>query len=816
MKQIFISLIIFVYTAPLIGQDLTGTWESQLEVAGKKYNSKLFVYKSEGNLYTGIQVVKDITSKLKLNLSSTGGRINFGINGLKAEPQPAASVYFIGVLNNNTFELYPISIIDKVGDLQNMRIEKYSCKYSIFNKVEKLTQSVEQFGWDFVKQNTSFPEDYSQYAKKSIISLNDISYFSKHKSNKITYSDQGNISFSIGNGSGADFSGVSIKLQVKEKNHDIQIPNQSINNITIQKGQSYNGQLSINTGFDIPKDSVQMLLTVLMDGVLLFDRNISFPTLPFYNVDRVTLSKNSDQVLSILKSYYGLDGNHYAAISNKLDQFTLSGNKFAPMWKAIFLSSGKGGYEANEESAKRLARNNYNDIVDAAKDGDAEALYLMFYEVMFGNAGLSSRKIAGSFLRKSAESGFLPAMYDYSIYLMNDNAYGESYRLLNKCYEQGMQLSAMNIGYLNEKGLGITKDVIRAIEWYKRGEIFGDPAALMVLARLHYTGGDDDFQPDRPKAIAYANKAAEANSTDAMNFLANIYLNGRNGVPKNTVKAISLYKQAAALGSNDAMTRLAYLYYYGSPDILRNEQMGISWAMKSAQLGGGECMELLSELYYEGKIGGKENIIKARFWANQALLHGAGKADNTATQARVDDFGNMLSNFDLRDQYSYYEDRQTGEGKIINDGPDLFGGLLSGLFGAVNARRANQQAVINGVEFIYSDGSKNIYGCTLTSQVKTTILLTRGDRIKINGYGSINFGIFAGTGNPNGITGFQNYCLDASIPHGAIMAGVGGKWLYIGSEKTYVAPADGFLQLAINDTDYSNNKGYFDLVVTIE
>jgi len=74
----------------------------------------------------------------------------------------------------------------------------------------------------------------------------------------------------------------------------------------------------------------------------------------------------------------------------------------------------------------------------------------------------------------------------------------------------------------------------------------------------------------------------------------------------------------------------------------------------------------------------------------------------------------------------------------------------------------------------------------------------------------------AGTGSPDGINGFQSYSVEPTISHGAVMVGINNVWTFAGKENTYTAPTDGKLKVAINDGDYTNNAGYFDVVIEVQ
>ncbi len=261
-----------------------------------------------------------------------------------------------------------------------------------------------------------------------------------------------------------------------------------------------------------------------------------------------------------------------------------------------------------------------------------------------------------------------------------------------------MQKAAVNIGDFYQYGYSVPKDFTKAIEWYSKGDAFGDPEAMMRLAKI-YNINDDGHKAEPKKVVLYATKAANLKSTVALNYLAKIYLNGRNGVVKNIPKALALYKEAAALGDNKAMSSLAFLYLNGIPGLLKDEKLTLQWAKKSAQAGGADCMVLLAEMYNNGTAGAKD-VIKTRFWANQARLNGMGDDDNTARQAQTNDMMNILTNIDLSDKHTTYVGMETGNLYDVNEGPDLIGSFFSSTMSAYKKRRENQQAQINGIKLI--------------------------------------------------------------------------------------------------------------------
>ena len=89
--------------------------------------------------------------------------------------------------------------------------------------------------------------------------------------------------------------------------------------------------------------------------------------------------------------------------------------RWVAMWKAVFMSMGYGEYKMDEEQAYTIGKANLRFVEDKARNGDAEALYLMFYACQMGLEGEAARPFGDDFLKKSADAGFMPAAYDYAL-----------------------------------------------------------------------------------------------------------------------------------------------------------------------------------------------------------------------------------------------------------------------------------------------------------------------------------------------------------------------------------------------------------------
>ena len=100
---------------------------------------------------------------------------------------------------------------------------------------------------------------------------------------------------------------------------------------------------------------------------------------------------------------------------------------------------------------------------------------------------------------------------------------------------------------------------------------------------------------------------------------------------------------------------------------------------------------------------------------------------------------------------------------------------------------------------------------TVSGGGRTEMYVKKGEKISIKASGRVTLGVFAGSGGPRGIQGFEIYSIVRDYPHGSLIAKIGdnGPWYYIGNGKTITADNSGYLKLYVNDVDSKNNSGGF-------
>jgi hypothetical protein len=137
--------------------------------------------------------------------------------------------------------------------------------------------------------------------------------------------------------------------------------------------------------------------------------------------------------------------------------------------------------------------------------------------------------------------------------------------------------------------------------------------------------------------------------------------------------------------------------------------------------------------------------------------------------------------------------------------------------------QANASRATNGNSPTNASRGVNRYEFSTNSHVNTGISVNPGDVVSIRGSGTIRFGLFAGSGGPNGITFNPQYNYFVDIPHGQLIGrvkefGMGdfAGWFSVAGGTEFVVQGQGVLEFAVNDNQPSDNAGSFLIEVTIE
>ncbi len=156
-----------------------------------------------------------------------------------------------------------------------------------------------------------------------------------------------------------------------------------------------------------------------------------------------------------------------------------------------------------------------------------------------------------------------------------------------KSAEQGYALAQYEYAVFLETGWGGVKiDLPKAAEMYRKAADLGvPPAQVRVGVALLY--GDLGFTQDRIKAVEYFESAVAQGNAAAKIHLADCYAAGL-GVKQDLAKARSIYLHAAQAGDPAAMCALGKFLLQQ-----REQTAALVWIRQAARMGDGQGLYLL-------------------------------------------------------------------------------------------------------------------------------------------------------------------------------------------------------------------------------
>jgi TPR repeat protein len=187
----------------------------------------------------------------------------------------------------------------------------------------------------------------------------------------------------------------------------------------------------------------------------------------------------------------------------------------------------------------------------------------------------------------------------------------------------------------NEEGGGTRKDPLKAIQWYKRAAMLGDPPAMYKMGMIQLKGLLG--QPKNPReAIGWLKRAAEradAENPHALHELGLLYESqqppdGSGPIIRDEAYALSLFQQAAELGYKFSQFRLGCAYEYGLFNLSIDARLSIMWYSKAAVQEEHQSELALSGWYLTGSEGVlQQSDTEAYLWARKAAMAGLAKAE---------------------------------------------------------------------------------------------------------------------------------------------------------------------------------------------
>ncbi|MDO5395467.1 MAG: tetratricopeptide repeat protein, partial [Bacteroidales bacterium] len=136
--------------------------------------------------------------------------------------------------------------------------------------------------------------------------------------------------------------------------------------------------------------------------------------------------------------------------------------------------------------------------------------------------------------------------------------YFRAFEICEKLTTEGDPMASMILGHCYMNGLGVEKDISKAIGYIQEASDKGNLYALCNLGFCYEKG--IGVNKNTARAFYYYQKSAEAGSVIGQYNLGNCYHNGI-GTPANDKDAYRWFKKAACKGYTDAIVRQALLVY---------------------------------------------------------------------------------------------------------------------------------------------------------------------------------------------------------------------------------------------------------------
>ena len=199
--------------------------------------------------------------------------------------------------------------------------------------------------------------------------------------------------------------------------------------------------------------------------------------------------------------------------------------------------------------------------------------------------------------------------------------YTKAVEWYRKAAEQGYANAQSNLGYMYSQGKGVTQDKAKAVEWYRKAAEQGYATGQNRLGVV-YQDGKGVIQ-DYAKAVEWYRKAAEQGNASGQSNLGRMYDDGK-GVTEDDTKAVEWYRKAAEQGNATAQTWLGFMYDEGK-GVTEDDTKAVEWYRKAAEQGNADAQRNLGMKYTTGK-GITEDYTKAAEWYRKAAEQGDANA----------------------------------------------------------------------------------------------------------------------------------------------------------------------------------------------
>ncbi|MBI9055999.1 MAG: sel1 repeat family protein [Bacteroidales bacterium] len=203
------------------------------------------------------------------------------------------------------------------------------------------------------------------------------------------------------------------------------------------------------------------------------------------------------------------------------------------------------------------------------------------------------------------QSYYIKGLANYS-----EKKYRRAYRFFNKAAKLGDAGAYMYLAEFNEEGLGIEKNIEKAIEYYKlAAEQHGYEFAFISIGEIF------EFEyKDFKNALFWYEKAAESKGLYHFQLHVGVMYYAGPEVIRSIKKSDYWFRKFA---EHD----IGYISWISDDDLIIDLEKAFSWFENEAEKGNTKAQLILSMMYYHGK-GVQKDINKAEEWFLLSFING--------------------------------------------------------------------------------------------------------------------------------------------------------------------------------------------------
>jgi TPR repeat protein len=225
--------------------------------------------------------------------------------------------------------------------------------------------------------------------------------------------------------------------------------------------------------------------------------------------------------------------------------------------------------------------------------------------------------------------------YELGRALLAAGKVGQAKKAIREAADRGQVRAVFELGYHASSGIGMDVDPKKANDFYSVASDKGDPYGMTAWGRALFNGLG--ARRDTAKGLDLLLKAAAMGHTYAMNDLAAIFTEGRNGAPVDPARAVAFLKAGVERQDMYSMNLLGRNYLSGK-GVEKDPKAALALFQKAIDLGQPYAPASLGRMYRDG-LGVQQNLDEAQRLFELATTRGdqSGAYDRAALEMQKGD-----------------------------------------------------------------------------------------------------------------------------------------------------------------------------------